>query len=184
MEIFGWLFIFSLTASFFFNSLSGRSELVSFSILIFEALLLAFALASVYFAFRDRESSVLKRKQRNKMQSLLSLQRKILENRFDLKKKLGDLPLSGSAESLNLVKKGEEKINPLSKNREKIIEMDLPNKKETQGTINLSEVNLAQKLVQGEDISAFPPEWRNFFIENEERTTVEKLNRLFDWTKN
>lgn len=108
---------------------------------------------------------------------MLFHQRKILGNRFDLKNKLGDLPLSGDSESLNLAKEGAV-FEPREEEIE-IVELSLEGESEREEeTLNLSEVNLAGKLLQGEDISGFSPEWRRFFLDNEELTTVEKLNRL------
>lgn len=177
LEIFFWFFAFSLTAIFFFNSWNGRKSLIDWGILVFEALLLALALISAHFSLKDRKNNFLKRKKRKKLQSVLFHQRKILGNRFDLKNKLGDLPLSGDSESLNLAK--EETFFDPKEEEIEIAELNLDwEQKQEEEKLNLSEVNLAGKLLQGEDISGFPPEWRRFFLENEDLTTVEKLNRL------
>lgn len=138
---------------------------------------MALALISAYFSLKDRKSNFLRRKKRRKLQSVLFHQRKILGNRFDLKNKLGDLPLSGDSESLNLAK--EEAVFEPQEEELEIAELDLSDEgKREEEKLNLSEVNLAGKLLQGEDISGFSPEWRRFFLENEDLTTVEKLNRL------
>ncbi len=97
-------------------------------------------------------------------------------DRFDLKKKLGDLPLSGDSEFLNLAKSNYSKKS--EKKNDAIEEMSIPSEVEAEQVV-ISEVNLADKLIQGEDISAFSPDWRRFFAENEDKTTVEKLNLLF-----
>lgn len=184
-----WLAVLLITGFFFIDSLNLEVYLENWLVILLEAALLLISLLSLYFSLKDRNSAKTKNLRKKQLKALFFKQRKILKSRFDLKNKLGDLPLSSDSESLNFAELPED---PFEEEvlTEKEIEEELPSPSGKVGdsptaeSINLSEVNLVNKLVNGEDISSFPPEWRQFFIENEDKTTVEKLNILLAFGKN
>lgn len=130
------------------------------------------AIVMVAIAVYDRDERVNQRKKKSQLLEHLNKQKKILSNRFDLHKNLTakseDWEPEPQQASINFA--GTEESSPnISSPQE---DLDFGYQKID------SETNLARILIEGEDISTFPPEWQEFFVENEGKEPIEKLNKI------
>ncbi len=123
---------------------------------------------------------------------LLKKQRQELKKIFDLKKSI----LSGKQEkercdsSTNLIvisdedlkNKEQKEIEAEEAFSQKLSGINLLNLEEKDASLktDLGEFIPTKKIVEGEDISNFPPEWQRFLIENEGKEPVEKLNKMLE----
>lgn len=139
----------------------------------------------VFLSIRDKKDKIFQKDQKNKLTKTLEKQKKALRNHFDLQKRMSDNSSLNFVVGLEETLKSEETISqacpqtiaekPSEENEEETI---------TQEKVSFSQINLAKSVVEGEDISSFPPEWQHYFVENEGKTATEKLNKMLDIDKN
>lgn len=156
---------------FFLSSYGPAVSVEMFFEGTFQGILMMLAIVMVAIAVYDREDRVLKREKKSHLLKKLKKQKDILRKRFDLQRNLtaksqdvGHEPAQSAINFANedaTVSTIVEKSSP----EEKIVD---------------SQMNLARILIEGEDISSFPPEWQEFLIENEGKEPIEKLNKILE----
>lgn len=143
--------------------------------------LMSLSVGMVFLSLWDKKEKIIENRRKNKLKRLLLKQRKTLKNHFDLRKKLAAnsslnfvFNLSDTLEREKVIKeKAITSVDPSAPLTEKI-NSTVP------GKTHFSQINLAQTVIDGEDISSFPPEWQKFFIENEGKPPTEKLNKMLE----
>jgi|GEM_PF-1691955 len=175
-----------LAALLFFLSSFGNSFsnifLKNAPISLLQGLAILFAIIMVGLAVRDKNERDIKNQERKQLLNILQKQKKVLRTHFDLREKLSAKSSLNFAACLeetlknekeNLANKGYNEPSFDSQNRlipelsASLTKNDIP-----------SEINLAKKLIEGEDISPFPPEWQDLFVINEGKEPVAKLNEI------
>ena len=151
---------------------------------LLKIILILLAVWMVFITIRDKNERKIQVYRKEKLKYILNKQKKVLKSHFDLQKKLNT--------SLNFAKCLEETI----KNEEERAIIDRQNElnlghKDTEHKINslknpaeFSQTNMAKSIVEGEDISTFPIEWQQYFVNNEGKPVPEKLNKMFDLNNN
>ena len=174
---------------------AGRAGSISVE-LFFEGagqgILIILAILMVAIALRDKESRVTQRRKKKRLLNVLGKQKKILENRFDIQKKLSsksqetDLQPYELQSSLNFAADIFEKKKTAGEESDKNQASLQSTEKQLSGEdksnfdykLNESQTNLARILIEGENISSFPPEWQEFLVENEGGEPIDKLNKM------
>jgi hypothetical protein len=155
-------------AILFFISSYGLTVSLEFFLQGLESgLLLLIAILLVASVAWSREDKF--RARRKRLAKKLHRQKDILKQRFDAQQNL----LSEIKPSLNFAVEEEQKTDYEDY---KIIDPKVD--QDFQLHINESQLNLAKILVEGENISSFPTEWQQFFVENEGKEPIEKLNSM------
>jgi len=165
---------------FFLASFSQKTGLGSGFDNPLEAVLVVLAVVMAIIAFKDRREKRIQRRKKERLIKILEKQKKELKRHFDFQEE------PSQKSSLNLIASFEEAVK-----KEKIVppsgvrggfldnkELILKSGKRSESKRISSETNLARLVVEGEDISTFPPEWQDFFLDNEGKEPLDKLNEM------
>jgi len=168
-----WLVIIAVLL-FFFSSFEGRISVGPFFRGVWQGVLVVFAILMVLLAVSDKKERIIQRKKKKRLLKILENQRKTLKDHFAFQEKPFSEP---SQSSLNFAVEWEKTLKKEGASKKIIGKIDLTGEKNVDKK-NHSQINLARILVEGEDISSFPLEWQEFFVENEGKEPIEKLNKI------
>jgi len=127
-------------------------------------LIVILLVASVVWSREDKFQA-----QKRRLTKKLRRQKDILKQRFDAQQNLSP----EIKPSLNFAAEEEQKSIP-----EEYKILDTKVDQDFQLHIKESQLNLAKILIEGENISSFPAQWQQFFVENEGKEPLEKLNSM------
>lgn len=175
----------ALAALAFFLSSYGYA--ISFTFLwsnFFQGVLIVLAFCVVAFLLESRQIKK-DRFRKKRMLAVLKRKKDILKTRFDAKNNLSakseQSSLPDFTSSTNFAKEfqsSEAKVPSVSEADPIENEKDLPDQYSFENEVFDSQINLARIFIEGEDISEFNSEWRNFFAENEGKEPIDKLNNM------
>jgi len=164
---------------YFFVSLDVDLNLKRYLSDLLKILLILSAILLSVLTFRDVRRRKKEEKKRQKLIKILDQQKKLLRKKFSsstlnfaLDENFPDQP---SAPSFPLIRAEDDRNN--KKNAK-------DNPALTQDTINRNGGNerpdFQKVIVEGEDISSFPPEWQKFLRETEGKSAIERLNKMLE----
>jgi len=155
---------------FFITSFGYTVSLVLFLQGLESGILMLIAILLVASAVWSREDK--DHAQKKRLANKLRRQKNILKKRFDAKQNLAP-DITDIQPSLNFAVDEEQKTVP---DDYKILDPKID--QDYQLGIKESQLNLAKILIEGENLSSFPAEWQQFFVENEGKEPIEKLNSM------
>ena len=173
-----WWLAFSSAFLFSNASFGDRINIRAYLDNLAKIVLILLAVGMVYLSIRDKKEKLYEKNQKTKLAKTLEKQKKALQNHFDLQKKIVSSSSLNFALGLEETLKNEEKTDKLPP----AINTDASGEEEivTQKKVSFTQINLKKSMVEGEDISSFSPEWQQYFVENEGKSNVEKLNKMLE----
>lgn len=166
---------------FFIASFGNFSYIETYFDDLTKIVLILLSMGMVFISIHDKKEKIFQKNQKESLAKTLTRQRKVLKNHFDLQKKISSSSALNFAVGLEETLKNEQKVEE----KPSLTQTAKPSEGEeeetvTQKKVSFTQINLAKSVVEGEDISSFPAEWQQYFVENEGKNPSEKLNKMLD----